>query len=127
MSTEKPRRASGTICPLMRKDVSKCCHTCEWYTQILGTNPQTSEPIDKWGCAIAFMPMLTIENSQQQRQTGAAVESFRNEMRRQNAAMAMIAGGGGPRIVSQRQINLGGGGSARPLLGEHSIDKDGVS
>jgi hypothetical protein len=30
------------------------------------------------------MPMLTIENSQQQRQTGAAVESFRNEVVKSN-------------------------------------------
>ena len=31
------------------------------------------------GCAVTWLPMLMIENSQQQRQTGAAVESFRNE------------------------------------------------
>jgi hypothetical protein len=30
------------------------------------------------------MPVLMIENSQQQRQTGAAVESFRNEMVKAN-------------------------------------------
>jgi hypothetical protein len=30
------------------------------------------------------MPMLLIENSGQQRQTGAAVESFRNEMVKSN-------------------------------------------
>ena len=30
------------------------------------------------------MPILTIENSQQQRQTGAAVESFRNATLEQN-------------------------------------------
>jgi hypothetical protein len=29
---------------------------------------------------MAWMPMLMIENAQQSRQTGAAVESFRNEM-----------------------------------------------
>jgi hypothetical protein len=33
---------------------------------------------------MAWMPMLTIENSQQQRQTGAAIESFRNEMVKAN-------------------------------------------
>jgi len=31
------------------------------------------------------MPLLLIEKSQQQRQTGAAVESFRNEMLRLNS------------------------------------------
>jgi hypothetical protein len=33
---------------------------------------------------MAWMPILAIENSQQQRQTGAAVESFRNEMVKAN-------------------------------------------
>lgn len=57
---------------------------CAWFTQLRGNNPNTGEEVDEWGCAIAWMPMLMIENSQQQRQTGAAVESFRNEMVRAN-------------------------------------------
>lgn len=52
--------------------------------QIRGTDPNTGKEVDEWGCAIAWMPMLMIENSQQQRQTGAAVESFRNEMVKSN-------------------------------------------
>ena len=40
--------------------------------------------MDHWGCAVVWLPILTIENSQQQRQTGAAVESFRNEMVKAN-------------------------------------------
>jgi translation initiation factor 2B subunit (eIF-2B alpha/beta/delta family) len=47
---------------------------------IRGMHPQTGQEVDEWGCAVTWMPMLTIENSQQQRQTGAAVESFRNEV-----------------------------------------------
>ena len=35
--------------------------------------------MDEWGCAVTWMPMLLIENSQQQRQTCGSVESFRNE------------------------------------------------
>jgi len=50
------------------------------FTQIRGMNPNTGQEIDEYGCALAWMPVLTIENSQQQRQTAAAVESFRNEM-----------------------------------------------
>ena len=68
----------GTYCPLIKKD---CIQTkCAWFTQVRGTHPQTGESVDEWGCAISWMPVLLIENSQQQRQTGAAVESFRNEM-----------------------------------------------
>jgi len=45
-----------------------------------GTNPNTGKDVDEWGCAMTWLPVLLVENSQQQRQTGAAVESFRNEM-----------------------------------------------
>jgi len=53
---------------------------CAWFVQIRGTHSQTGEEIDSWGCSVAMLPLLLIENSQQSRQTGAAVESFRNEM-----------------------------------------------
>lgn len=47
-------------------------------------NPNTGEPIDEYGCAVSWLPVMLIENSQQQRHTGAAVESFRNEMTKAN-------------------------------------------
>lgn len=72
-----------TNCPL--NDFKPCKQLeCAWFTQVRGTHPQTGKEIDEFGCAIAWMPVLTIENSQQQRQTGAAVESFRNEMVKSN-------------------------------------------
>jgi len=51
---------------------------------VRGNNPNTGEEIDDYGCSVAWLPLLMIENSQQQRQTGAAVESFRNEMVKAN-------------------------------------------
>lgn len=57
---------------------------CAWFMKVRGTNPNTGEEIDDYGCSMAWMPVLLIENSQQQRQTGAAVESFRNEMVKAN-------------------------------------------
>ena len=70
-------------CPL---DGFKPCRQldCAWFMKVRGTNPNTGEEIDDFGCAMAWMPVLLIENSQQQRQTGAAVESFRNEMVKAN-------------------------------------------
>ena len=62
-------------------------HSCRLWCRISGHNPNTGEPIDKYECADALMPLLTIENSQQQRQTGAAIESFRNEVVAQNEAL----------------------------------------
>lgn len=57
---------------------------CAWFIQVRGTNPNTGKEVDEWACSMAWLPMLLIENSQQQRQTGAAVESFRNEMVKAN-------------------------------------------
>lgn len=68
----------GKFCPLIKKDCVEL--QCSWFILLRGTNPQTGDPVDEWNCAVTVMPMLTIENSQQQRQTAAAVESFRNEM-----------------------------------------------
>lgn len=59
---------------------------CAWFTKLAGTNPNTGQSVDEWGCAVAWLPILLVENSQQQRQTGAAVESFRNEIVAANAA-----------------------------------------
>lgn len=68
----------GTFCPLIQGECKGL--ECSWFTQVRGTNPNTGEDVDEWGCAVTWLPVLMIENSQQQRHTGAAMESFRNEM-----------------------------------------------
>ena len=67
---------SGDHCPLMGKTCIGL--QCAWITQIRGNDPQTGKEIDEWDCAVKWMPTLLIENSNQQRHTSAAVESFRN-------------------------------------------------
>jgi hypothetical protein len=79
------------LCPLMG---SECIEDgavrdgelvkCRFWVHVQGMNPQTGETVSNGDCAMAWTPMLLIENSQQQRQTGAAVESFRNEMVKAN-------------------------------------------
>ena len=68
----------GKYCPLIKKDCIGL--QCSWFMLVRGKHPQTGQDVDEWGCAITWLPVLLIENSQQQRQTGAAVESFRNEV-----------------------------------------------
>jgi hypothetical protein len=68
----------GNFCPLIKKDCVGI--KCSWYTQMRGTNPNTGEPVDEWSCAIAWMPVMAVEIAQKSNQTGAAVESFRNEV-----------------------------------------------
>jgi hypothetical protein len=76
----------GTFCPMLKKECIEL--KCAWFTQVRGFNPNTGKDVDNWGCAIAWMPVLMVENSNQQRQTGAAIESFRNEMVQANAQTA---------------------------------------
>lgn len=64
-------------CPLLKAPCLE--HGCHWYTHLLGTNPQTDKPIDEYGCAIVWLPVLLIENAKEVRQTAAAVESARNQ------------------------------------------------
>ncbi len=57
---------------------------CAWFMKVEGYDMNTGKRVDEWNCAVSLLPMLLIENSGQQRQTGAAVESFRNEMVKSN-------------------------------------------
>lgn len=73
---------NGSFCPLLKKDCIGL--QCSWFTRVQGYDTNTGNQVDEYQCAMAWMPMLLIENSGQQRQTGAAVESFRNEMVKAN-------------------------------------------
>lgn len=72
----------GDFCPLIKKDCIGL--KCSWYTQMRGTNPNTGQPVDEWACAVAWMPIMAVEIAQKSNQTGAAVESFRNEVVKAN-------------------------------------------
>ncbi len=79
---------NGNFCPLIKADCKGL--DCVLFTQVRGTNPNTGKEVDEYACAIAWLPVLMIENSQQQRQTGAAVESFRNEMTKANEVNTQV-------------------------------------
>jgi hypothetical protein len=72
----------GNFCPLIKKECVGL--KCAWYTQMRGINPNTGEPVDEWGCAVTWMPFMAVEIAQKSNQTGAAVESFRNEVVKAN-------------------------------------------
>ena len=73
----------GNYCPLIKKDCIQL--KCAWYTHIRGLNPNTGSEVDEWACAVAWMPLMSIEIAQKENQTGAAVESFRNEVVKANS------------------------------------------
>jgi hypothetical protein len=72
-------------CPL-----GHSCNSCLWQVRLRGQNPQTGQEVDDDKCALAWLPILLVENSQQQRQTAAAVESFRNTMVQDNGALGHL-------------------------------------
>lgn len=72
----------GDWCPLIKKPCVGL--KCAWYTKVRGLNPNTGEELDHWDCAVAWMPMMAVEVAQKSNQTGAAVESFRNEVVKAN-------------------------------------------
>ena len=76
------------FCPLVRK--SCIGEACMWSTSLRGRNGNTGEDVDEEGCAIAWLPMLLIENSKQTRSTAAGIESFRNEMVKGNAQLLEV-------------------------------------
>jgi hypothetical protein len=84
-------------CPLGAKceevkteDGRQVMYRCPWYTKLDGANPQNGAKIEEWGCAIAWTPILLVENAKVSMQAGAAIESFRNEMvKAQNVSNAL--------------------------------------
>jgi hypothetical protein len=99
----------GNFCPLIKKDCVE--NKCQWYCQVRGTNPNTGQPVDEWQCAINLLPFLLIENSQQQRSTAAAVESFRNETvtRTDTTNTLLYTLAQQPTLIEPVQVNLLGG------------------
>jgi hypothetical protein len=97
---------NGTFCPLIKKDCVGL--TCAWYTRVQGYDMNSGTQVDSYECAISWLPMLLIENSGQQRSTGAAVESFRNEMVKSNeqAQALLLATAGATQINHDNQPKL---------------------
>lgn len=80
---------------------------CRKWRQIQGTNPNTGEPLNQWDCVDGWMPFLTLENTQQVRQVGAAVESFRNEAARTSQVQtALIMNAARPHLDRSREIDV---------------------
>jgi len=71
----------GSVCEEVKDGA---IHRCAWYQKLVGKDPQTGEEHDEWGCAIAWLPLLSVERSRTNTGQTAALESFRNEMVRGN-------------------------------------------
>ena len=75
-------------CPLLKKKCIK--HKCLWYNMLQGKHPQTGLDVQEWGCSIAWIRLLLVENSSKMTGVQAATESFRNEMVKGQSVMNNI-------------------------------------
>lgn len=67
----------GDLCPLIGESCRQL--ECSWYTKVSGIHPQTGDPVEEYGCAVAWIPFLQMDNTMKVNQAGAAIESLRNE------------------------------------------------
>ena len=70
-------------CPIVKEGCWE--HGCEFWTHLLGQNPQTGAQEDKWGCAVNFIPILLIENAQVSRHAVASMDKTATEVRKHHA------------------------------------------
>ena len=77
-------------CPLQNFEPCKQLD-CAWFTKLAGKNPQGQKEIEEWGCAVTFMPILMVANTNSNTKTQAAIESFRNKMVSQQEELLQLA------------------------------------
>jgi len=66
------------LCPLIRK---KCVESqCEFWVHLLGTDPQTGQPKDEFGCTFRWLPILLTENASQIRKAAASSDKVATEV-----------------------------------------------
>lgn len=63
---------------------------CERWITLFGLDRNTGQEMNKAQCIDDCLPHLMIENTQIERETGAAVESFRNSMVVQNDVLRVV-------------------------------------
>jgi hypothetical protein len=53
---------------------------CRMWTHLLGKNPQGEGTVDKFGCALEFLPILLVENAQMMRMAAASTDKVANQV-----------------------------------------------
>ncbi len=79
-TTGKPQGPSNMDCPLHKQPMAEVCHRCPWWLKIVGTNPQTGDPVEKWECAVAMQVMAQMDTTRKVVGVVEATDSMRNEL-----------------------------------------------
>jgi len=99
----------GSECEQIKNDQ---LHRCRWYVHLQGKDPQSEKMIDQWDCAIAWLPMLLVENAQTNRGQTSALESLRNEViniPQAKTIQAIAKGFTGLYLIAEENKRKGGG------------------
>lgn len=78
----------ANTCPLLDGPCIK--EKCMFWTHLLGKDPQSETPIDQFGCAIAVLPILLVENAQAIRQTAASMDKVASTSKQQSQQQANV-------------------------------------
>ena len=65
---------------------------CRWWQHVAGKDPQSQKEIDQWDCAVAWLPTVGLEGSQQSRQCGASVDKVANEVAAVKQSISAMSG-----------------------------------
>ena len=79
-------------CPLgseCEKIIDNKIHRCRWYVELEGLNPNTGDPLKSQNCAIAWEPIILLENSQKNAILTSGVNQLRNEINENTKTGAM--------------------------------------
>ncbi|HAF44716.1 MAG TPA: hypothetical protein DCK83_07200 [Gallionellaceae bacterium] len=83
---------------------------CRFWVVVQGKNPQDGTVTNNGDCAFCWTPVLLIENSKVNRETGAAVESLRNEAATAQQLTQSLMGGIVQAIGQVQQSRIAGPG-----------------
>lgn len=90
------RPADHITCPYTghKQKCVKHYMNCPKWIHVIGTDSNTGQEINEYQCEDSWRIPLMIENSKEQRQTAAAVESFRNVVAAGVQQILALASGG---------------------------------
>lgn len=90
---------------------------CRFWIHVTGNNPQDGSRVDMHDCAISWMPVLLIENSREQRNTGKEIETLRNEVIPQQYTIGALLG---QAVCNKTPPHLPGAPSKQKLVGDEN-------
>lgn len=88
----------ANTCPLMR---GPCIESkCKFWVHLLGKNPQSDSTVDRFDCAVSWLPILLIENAQTVRQVAASTDKVANQVNQGNQVLEQA------RIDAARRLEM---------------------